>query len=86
MILLWVLFLFFLACFIAALYIGYSFYKRVRQTTKTFREQMGQQQKRQQGQTYGDREGVVDQREPRKANQKIIPKNEGEYVDFEEEK
>lgn len=81
-----ILFLFFLACFIAALYIGYSFYKRIHQTTKTFREQMGQRQGRQQDHTYGDQEGVVDRREPRKASQKIIPKDEGEYVDFEEEK
>ncbi|SFG38632.1 DUF4834 family protein [Prevotella sp. KH2C16] len=86
MILLRILFLFFLACFIAALYIGYSFYKRIHQTTKTFRDQMEQQQRRQQGHTYGNQEGVVDQREPQKANQKIIPKDEGEYVDFEEEK
>jgi hypothetical protein len=29
---------------------------------------------------------VIDRRDPSQVNKKIIPKDEGEYVDFEEEK
>ena len=86
MVLLQILFFFFLVGFLGALYIGYGFYKRIRQATKTFREQMEQQQGRRQDSAYGSQEGVVDPREPQRAHQKIIPKDEGEYVDFEEEK
>lgn len=32
-----------------------------------------------------DKETVIDRRSPDKANKKIFSKNEGEYVDFEEE-
>ena len=36
------------------------------------------------GENYDDRETVYDQRAPQQAQQKIIPRDEGEYVDFEE--
>ena len=34
--------------------------------------------------SFDDRETVYDRRSPQQAGQKIIPSDEGEYVDFEE--
>lgn len=36
--------------------------------------------------TYGDEERVVDQRDPQQANRIIFTEEDGEYVDFVEEK
>ncbi|MCI1282690.1 MAG: DUF4834 family protein [Prevotella sp.] len=78
--------LLFVAGLIALIFIAYSFYKRIHDTAKEFHKQMNGQQRQPQNRTYGEQEGVVDPRDPDKANQKIIPKDEGEYVDYEEEK
>ena len=51
----------------------------VRNFTKRFKPQ---KQTRQQS---VDGNIVIDHRDPQQANKKIIPKDEGEYVDFEEE-
>ncbi len=51
----------------------------VRIFTKRFKQQ---KQTRQQS---VDGNIVIDHRDPQQANKKIIPKDEGEYVDFEEE-
>jgi uncharacterized protein HemY len=51
----------------------------VRNFTKRFKQQ---KQTRQQS---VDGNIVIDHRDPQQANKKIIPKDEGEYVDFEEE-
>jgi len=78
--------LIFLAGFIALIFVIYSFYKRIHATAKEFKKQMDGQQQQSKNRTYGEQEGVVDQHTPDKANQKIIPKEEGDYVDYEEEK
>ncbi|MCI6618942.1 MAG: DUF4834 family protein [Prevotella sp.] len=52
--------------------------KRFKQVTQQFRQTTAERPK-------GDRQTVEDRRTPNEANKKIIPKDEGEYVDFEEE-
>lgn len=73
-------------------------YLRVKRMTKQFRN--GTNQRQQQSSAAGSTkrrsaeydDGVVveeelyDERSPRQANRKIFAKDEGEYVDFEEEK
>lgn len=76
-------------------------YLRVKRMTKQFRNGTNHTNRRQQqtsaaGSTkrrsaeYDDgvivEEELYDERSPRQANRKIFAKNEGEYVDFEEEK
>lgn len=73
-------------------------YLRVKRMTKQFRNGTNhrQQQSSAAGSTkrrsaeYDDgvvvEEELYDERSPRQANRKIFAKNEGEYVDFEEEK
>ena len=74
-------------------------YLRVKRMTKQFRNGTNRRQQ-QQNSTAGSTkrrsteydDGVVveeelyDERSPRQANRKIFAKDEGEYVDFEEEK
>lgn len=76
-------------------------YLRVKRMTKQFRNDTNHTNRRQQqnsaaGSTkrrsaeYDDgvvvEEELYDERSPRQANRKIFAKDEGEYVDFEEEK
>ena len=76
-------------------------YLRVKRMTKQFRNGTNHTKRRQQqnsaaGSTkrrsaeYDDgvvvEEELYDERSPRQANRKIFAKDEGEYVDFEEEK
>lgn len=76
-------------------------YLRVKRMTKQFRNRPNRTNRRQQqssaaGSTkrrsaeYDDgvvvEEELYDERSPRQANRKIFAKDEGEYVDFEEEK
>ena len=76
-------------------------YLRVKRMTKQFRNRTNRTNRRQQqssaaGSTkrrsaeYDDgvvvEEELYDERSPRQANRKIFAKDEGEYVDFEEEK
>lgn len=76
-------------------------YLRVKRMTKQFRNRTNHTNRRQQqssaaGSTkrrsaeYDDgvvvEEELYDERSPRQANRKIFAKDEGEYVDFEEEK
>ena len=76
-------------------------YLRVKRMTKQFRNGINHTNRRQQqnsaaGSTkrrsaeYDDgvvvEEELYDERSPRQANRKIFAKDEGEYVDFEEEK
>ena len=51
----------------------------VRNFTKRFKQQKETRQQSVDGNV------VIDRRDPRDANKKIIPKDEGEYIDFEEE-
>lgn len=51
----------------------------VRNITKRFKEHKETRQQSVDGNV------VIDRRDPKEANKKIIPKDEGEYIDFEEE-
>lgn len=51
-----------------------------RNFTKRFKQQKENRQQSVNGNV------VIDRRDPQQANKKIIPKDEGEYIDFEEEK
>ena len=56
-----------------------SVWQQVRSGYRRFREQGSQQQQ------HVDGNVVIDHRSPEDASKKIIPKDEGEYVDFSEE-
>ena len=56
-----------------------SVWQPVRSGYRRFREQGSQQQQ------HVDENVVIDRRSPEDASTKIIPKDEGEYVDFSEE-
>lgn len=71
---------------VAVCWIAYKFFKSVSDATKGVNRRNAQRQTRMQSGTYGNQEGVVDQRNPEQVARKIIPSDEGEYVDFEEEK
>ena len=76
------IFLLFIVLFIFILLTAFRF-------INTFRNNINRYNQRAQdfGQrTYGDREQVFDTREPEEANKKIFKEDEGEYVDYEEEK
>ena len=74
-------FLFFLLIFglIAIVIFLLSVWQQVKSGYRRFREQGSQQQ------TNVDGNVVIDRRSPEDASKKIIPKDEGEYVDFSEE-
>jgi hypothetical protein len=74
-------FLFFLLIFgiIAIAIFLLSVWRQVKSGYRRFREQGSQQQ------TNVDGNVVIDRRSPEDASKKIIPKDEGEYVDFSEE-
>ena len=56
-----------------------SVWQQVKSGYRRFREQGSQQQ------THVDGNVVIDRRSPEDVSKKIIPKDEGEYVDFSEE-
>ena len=74
-------FLFFLLIFglIAIAIFLLSVWQQVKSGYRRFHEQGSQQQ------TNVDGNVVIDRRSPEDASKKIIPKDEGEYVDFSEE-
>lgn len=66
-----------------------TLFRKVRNINRQFGNATGtgtQQRSRHGGKTYGNAEGVSDPRTQDRRNRKIIPKDEGEYVDFVEEK
>ena len=74
-------FLFFLLIFgiIAIAIFLLSVWQQVKSGYRRFREQGSQQQ------TNVDGNVVIDRRSPEDASKKIIPKDEGEYVEYTEE-
>ena len=56
-----------------------SVWQQVKSGYRHFREQGSQQQ------THVDGNVVIDRRSPEDASKKIIPKDEGEYVEYTEE-
>lgn len=71
-----ILILFLFAIF-AILFAVLFFAAKARQAINHFKQSSSQQRPT-------DGNVVIDQRDPSKANRKIIPKDEGEYVDFQE--
>ena len=88
------LFIILLGIFIVVGVVAYKIYRTfhsVKKQFKGFRGQdngngQGRQQYGQGRQTSGDDEIIIDRRTPDEMNRKIFSKNEGEYVDYEEEK
>ena len=90
------LFIILLGIFIVVGVVAYKIYRTFHSVKKQFkgfrchgngqdRQQYGQG-RQQYRQTSGDDEIILDRRTPDEMNRKIFSKNEGEYVDYEEEK
>ena len=62
--------------------------RRVKNVTNMFNKQRQSTQRQERGRTYraDNGETIVDYRNPQEAGRKIFTKDEGEYVDYEEEK
>lgn len=85
------LFIILLGTFIIVGVVAYKIYRTFHSVKKQFKGFRGQgdgngQGRQQYGQTSGDDEIIIDRRSPDEMNRKIFSKNEGEYVDYEEEK
>lgn len=85
------LFIILLGIFIVVGVVAYKIYRTFHSVKKQFKGFRGQdngngQDRQQYGQTSGDDEIIIDRRTPDEMNRKIFSKNEGEYVDYEEEK
>ena len=88
MVLLKFIFLLFIALFIFILLMAFRFISTFRENINKFNRRpgdFGRQQWAQRRRTYGDDERVIDTRDPEEAGKKIFKKDEGEYVDYEEE-
>lgn len=69
--------------------VAWHIWKMHRQIKKQYSQAGASGRYQPQGTTYtqnADGEIITDTRDPQKANRKIIPDDEGEYVDFEEVK
>lgn len=85
------LFIILLGIFIVVGVVAYKIYRTFHSVKKQFKGFRGQdngngQSRQQYRQTSGDDEIIIDRRTPDEMNRKIFSKNEGEYVDYEEEK
>ncbi|MBS5876377.1 MAG: DUF4834 family protein [Prevotella sp.] len=85
------LFIILLGIFIVVGVVAYKIYRTFHSVKKQFKGFRGQdngngQGRQQYQQTSGDDEIIIDRRTPDEMNRKIFSKNEGEYVDYEEEK
>lgn len=85
------LFIILLGIFIVVGVVAYKIYRTFHSVKKQFKGFRGQdngngQDRQQYRHTSGDDEIIIDRRTPDEMNRKIFSKNEGEYVDYEEEK
>lgn len=88
MVLLKFIFLLFIVLFIFILLMAFRFISTFRDNINKFNRRsgdFGRQQWAQRRRTYDDDERVIDTRDPEEAGKKIFKKDEGEYVDYEEE-
>ena len=76
----------FLLGLVVIVWILFAFFKRVNDAANQFGQGRNRRQNTRQRHTYGSQEGVVGQRNAANNKPKIIPKDEGEYIDFTEEK
>ncbi len=74
------IFLFFIIAAVIVIWIASSFVMKIRNTMKGFQKDNTERRK------DTDEQTIIDNRNPHKTNKKIIPQNEGEYVDYEETK
>ena len=79
------IFVLFIVLFAFVLFTALRFLNTFRQNVNRFRRTMNDTSA-QQRTNYSNREGVIDTRAPEEAQKKIFKKDEGEYVDYEEEK
>ena len=81
------IFLIFIVGLVVVLSFVLSFIRQIRQGIDNYKRQVNgdNDHPRRQTKTYGNQEGVVDQRPSSEKQKKIFPKDEGEYVDFTEE-
>ena len=84
------LFIILLGIFIVVGVVAYKIYRTFHSVKKQFKGFRGQdngngQDRQQYRQTSGEDEIIIDRRTPDEMNRKIFSKNEGEYVDYEEE-
>lgn len=86
------LFLFILFLVLVGVFLGAAFILRIYTSVKrAIHQTQGEGSKNSGGRgqsstTYGDEERVIDNRNPEQASRKIFTDEEGEYVDFVEEK
>lgn len=85
------LFIILLGIFIVVGVVAYKIYRTFHSVKKQFKGFRGKdngngQGRQQYRQTSDDNEIIIDRRTPDEMNRKIFSKNEGEYVDYEEEK
>lgn len=79
-----ILSLLFLILVVRAAFSLYRLLGTIKKTADQMKDQLNGQYS-QCGEGFDDRETVFDRRDPQQARQKIIPRDEGEYVDFEED-
>ncbi len=86
------LFIILLGIFVIVGVVAYKIYRTFHSVKKQFKgfgdqgNSNGRRRQQQYGHTATDDEIIIDRRTPDEMNRKIFSKNEGEYVDFEEEK
>lgn len=73
-----ILFLF-IAALVLLLVIAFSFYNTLRKASRRFQREQSKRQTEVNGNV------IYDNRTPQQAQQQIIPDDEGEYVEYEEE-
>lgn len=70
--------------FMAGIFV-YRIFRQVKNATRHFRRPFeGQERRYQRQETFADGSSITDTRSPEQTKQKIIPKDEGEYVDYRE--
>lgn len=68
----------FIVGFIMAIIIAYTFFKQIKNSTRRFQQHQDHQQTKVNGNV------IIDRRSPEDSQKKIIPDDEGEYIDYEE--
>jgi len=84
-----IIFYLFLSALIFIGLIIFVLYRRVKNVTNMFNKQRQNAQRQERGRTTyraDNGETIVDYRNPQETGRKIFTKDEGEYVDYEEEK
>ncbi len=78
------LFIIILAMLLMGGIFAYRIFRQVRSATRRFRRPFEEQADASRRTTFADGSSITDTRTPEQASQKIIPRDEGEYVDYQE--